>query len=151
MKSRIFMGLLICLQLLSPSLFAKEVQKPSKLPVSVVFKSGQTIDFKNLMIGYADSSLFGSSSFKSLDSLPLKTPDLSFEIPLKNLVKIEFISSKKLVDGTDVSVKLTDRKGKILEGSVVSEKSLQWRSIYDFADSEVILDPDKMKEINIKH
>ena len=52
--------------------------------------------------------------------------------------------------GADIPVRLTAEDGKTLEGVIISNNKLQWRAVYDFANSEVVLEPPEIKEIVIE-
>ncbi|MFW6107901.1 MAG: hypothetical protein ACOC70_01750 [bacterium] len=116
-------------------------------PVTVVLKNGKKTHLESLGIGTVQSGLLGTS-FRALDKLPFKTEDLVLEVPIKNLAKIEVLAVEE--KGKKLRLKLTDRKGESLEGTVEREKPLVWRGKYRFADADVTLEAGKIKEIILK-
>ena len=116
-------------------------------PFTVVHKDESTDTLHSFRVGYEEEVLFGSS-FKKLDKLPLRTERLRLEVPIKNLAKIEFLEVDK--DAKRIKVRLTSVKGQVKEGVLEGKNKLVWQGTHTFADSEVALDPAKMKEIRLK-
>ena len=116
-------------------------------PFPVVHQDESTDSLHSVRVGYEEEVLFGSS-FKKLDKLPLRTERLRLEVPIKNLAKIEFLEVDK--DAKRIKVRLTSVKGQVKEGVLEGKNKLVWQGTHPFADSEVALDPAKMKEIRLK-
>jgi len=117
-----------------------------KASVKVVYKDGKTIQLKALRVGIEEEGLFGTS-FKQVRTLPVKTEDMHLEVPISNLAKIEFVEVSE--DGTSISLMLTDLDGETLACTLDSEEKVIWKAVHPFADSEAVLDPAELKEIDL--
>lgn len=137
----------LALLLLTAALPASGRAAEKDSPVTVVLKDGKEKELKSLEIGTEQRGLLGSS-FRALEKLPFKTEDLVLEVPVKNLAKIEVLAVEE--NGKKLRLKLTDRKGESLEGTLEHEEPLVWRGKYRFADADVRLEAGKIKEIILK-
>ncbi len=117
--------------------------------VTVVYADGKKVDLKSLDVGIDDAGLFGSS-FKKLKKLPVETEDGALKVPMNKLARIEFLSVDTKDEKVDIKVRLTAVDGKTMEGAIGGEQKVRWKGTHPFADSEIHLDPAKIKEIILR-
>lgn len=131
---------------------AEKADKPTpkqdqQQEVTVLFVNGETLQLKSIEIGSEEDGMLGKS-FKRFRRLPVAVGNITMEVPIENLSKIEITGVDK--DGMAINVKLTAKDGKSVEGVTRSEGKIIWRGTVAFADSTVTLDPKMVKEINLK-